>query len=71
VLLTCHKKPSAKVRELISKRFVKQQQMRWTKAGAHRLLQVRVQVLDGELLGTFKRWYPGMRTLDEQLPLAA
>jgi len=59
------------VNELVSKRFVKQQQMRWTKAGAHRLLQVRVQVLDDKLQRTFKRWYPGMRALDEQVPLAA
>jgi hypothetical protein len=59
------------VNELISKRFVKQQQMRWTEAGAYRPLQVRVQVLDDELHRTFERWYPGMRTVDEQAPLAA
>ena len=58
------------VNELVSKRFVKQQQMRWTKAGAHQLLQVRVQVLDEELHRTFERWYPGMQTVDEQTPLA-
>ncbi len=34
--------------------------MRWTKEGAHRLLQVRVQVLNDELRRTFCRWYPGM-----------
>jgi hypothetical protein len=48
------------VNEVISKRFVKKQQMRWTKEGAHRLLQVRVQVLNDELRQTFCRWYPGM-----------
>jgi len=46
--------------EVISKRFVKKQQMRWTKEGAHRLLQVRIQVLNGELQQTFRNWYPGM-----------
>jgi hypothetical protein len=48
------------VNEVISKRFVKKQQMRWTKEGAHSLLQVRVQVLNDELRQTFCRWYPGM-----------
>jgi hypothetical protein len=36
------------VNEVISKRFVKKQQMRWTKAGTHRLLQVRTKVLNEE-----------------------
>jgi hypothetical protein len=58
------------VKELVSKRLVKQQQMGWTRPGAHRLLQVRVQVLDDELHRTFERWYPGMRLVDGQLPLA-
>ena len=48
------------VNEVISKRFVKKQQMRWTKEGAHRLLQVRIQVLNDELQQTFRSWYPGM-----------
>lgn len=49
------------VNEVISKRFEKKQSMRWTKRGVHDLLQVRVQVLDGELRPTYERWYPGMR----------
>lgn len=48
------------VNEVISKRFVKKQQMRWTKEGAHYLLQVRVQTLNEELQQTFCRWYPGL-----------
>lgn len=48
------------VNEVISKRFEKKQSMRWTKEGTHRLLQVRIQVLDGELRRSFERWYPGM-----------
>jgi hypothetical protein len=44
----------------ISKRFVKKQQMRWTKEGAQQLLQVRIQVLNDELQQTFRKWYPGM-----------
>lgn len=49
------------VNEVISKRFVKKQQMRWTKPGAHQLLQVRIQVLNEELRTNFCRWYPGMK----------
>ena len=52
------------VNEVISKRFVKRQQMRWTKAGAHQLLQVRILVLNKELRTTFGRWYPGMKVED-------
>jgi len=45
------------VNQVISKRFVKKQQMRWTKKGAHLLLQVRAQVLNEDLRPTFERWY--------------
>lgn len=49
------------VNQIISKRFVKKQQMRWTRRGAHLLLQVRTRVLDDTLTTTFQRWYPGMK----------
>ena len=48
------------VNEVISKRFVKKQQMRWTKEGAHNLLQVRTQVLNGDFYRLFCKWYPDM-----------
>lgn len=48
------------VNQVISKRFVKKQQMRWTKRGAHLLLQVRVQVLNDDWQTTFLNWYPHM-----------
>lgn len=48
------------VNEVISKRFVKKQQMRWKKEGAHNLLQVRVRVLEHDLKNIFSTWYPGM-----------
>jgi hypothetical protein len=48
------------VNQVVSKRRVKQQQMRWTQEGAHLLLQIRTQALNGDLRGTFCRWYPGM-----------
>ena len=53
------------VNQVISKRMVKKQQMRWTPRGAHLLLQVRTRVLNDQLAGDFHRWYPGLsRTLD-------
>jgi len=45
------------VNQVISKRMVKKQQMRWTKRGAHRLLQVRAQVLNEDLRPTFNRCF--------------
>lgn len=51
----------ASVNQIISKRFVKKQRMRWSRRGAHLPLQVRTPVLDVTLTATFQRWYPGMR----------
>ncbi|MBP8183564.1 MAG: ISKra4 family transposase [Rhodoferax sp.] len=59
------------VNQVIAKRFAKQQQMRWTPRGAHLLLQVRTQVLNGELRQTFDRWFPRSGTTAERVPLAA
>jgi hypothetical protein len=49
------------VNQIVSKRMVKLQQMRWTKPGAHLLLQVRTHVLNDELRSRFQRWYPAMK----------
>jgi hypothetical protein len=49
------------VNQVISNRFVKKQQMRWTPRGAHLLLQTRTKVLNGDLDDTFRRWYPAFR----------
>jgi hypothetical protein len=48
------------VDQVLSKRMVKKQQMRWTPHGAHLLLQVRTRELNGELRDTFCGWYAGM-----------
>ena len=53
------------VNEVISRRMVKQQQMRWTKQGAHLLLQVRTQTLNNELRDTFQWWYPSMAETED------
>ncbi len=63
------------VNQVISKRMVKKQQMRWSPRGAHLLLQVRTRALNNDLADAFGRWYPGFthtpdRTLDDQ-PTAA
>jgi hypothetical protein len=50
---------------VISKRFVKKPQMRWTPRGAHLLLQTRTKVLNGDLEDTFRRWYPAFRGTTE------
>ncbi len=53
------------VNQVIARRMVKEQQMRWTPRGAHLLLQVRIRVLNDQLASDFHRWYPGLsRTLD-------
>ncbi len=59
------------VNQVISKRFVKKQQMKWTKRGAHLLLQVRTQVLNDDLRKTFCRWYPGMEQSGADVEQAA
>jgi hypothetical protein len=51
------------VNQVVSKRLVKKQQMRWTMAGAHRLLQVRTRVLNHQLRSDFERWHPQLRAL--------
>jgi hypothetical protein len=49
------------VNQVVSKRMVKKQQMRWSQRGAHLLLQIRPRVLNGEWEATFRTWYPGFR----------
>lgn len=47
--------------QVVSRRFVKKQQMAWTLRGAHLLLQTRTKVLNNELDQVFRRWYPKFR----------
>ena len=49
------------INQVVSRRFVKKQQMKWTLRGAHLLLQARTKVLNDELEGLFRRWYPRFR----------
>ena len=43
------------VNQVVSKRFVKKQQMRWTATGAHLLLQIRIEVLNGDWRSTLPK----------------
>jgi hypothetical protein len=51
------------VNQVMSKRFVKRQQMQWTAKGSHLLLQTRTKVLDDDLEGVFRGWYRQFRPL--------
>jgi hypothetical protein len=52
------------INQVVSRRFVKLQQMHWTLRGAHLLLQTRTAVLNDELEGVFRGWYPLFRDQD-------
>ena len=49
------------INQVVSKRFVKRQQMQWTPKGAHLLLQTRTRVLNDDLEEVFRGWYPRFR----------
>jgi hypothetical protein len=54
------------INQVIARRFVKRQQMRWTPRGAHLLLQIRVQVLNDDLQTAFHRWYPALSSVGRE-----
>src|SRR3954452_7380775 len=56
---------------VVGKRFAKKQQMQWSKAGAHLLLQTRTQTLHRTPPEDFRRWYPAMAANDTQMPAVA
>ncbi len=49
------------INQVVSKRFVKKQQMLWTPKGAHLLLQTRTKVLNDDLDSVFRDWFPKFR----------
>ena len=53
------------INQVVSRRFVKKQQMQWTLKGAHLLLQTRTKVLNNELEDVFRRWYPQLRAQEQ------
>jgi len=56
------------INQVVSKRFVKRQQMQWTPKGEHLLLQTRTKVLAGDLEGVFRGWYPQFRSVSVASP---
>ncbi len=52
------------INTVVGKRFGKRQQMRWSKGGAHLMLQTRARTLDGTLREKFEQWYPGLKVGD-------
>ena len=58
------------VNQVVAKRFVKKQPMRWSMSGAHFLLQIRTRVLNDELRSCFEQWYPALAANDEVEKLA-
>ncbi|MGA8173003.1 MAG: hypothetical protein WB816_19535 [Methylocystis sp.] len=53
------------VNEILSKRMIKKQQMRWNKWTVQPFLDVRVAVLNKTLSGSFKRLYPDFQPNNE------
>jgi hypothetical protein len=49
------------INQVVSRRFVKKQQMQWTLEGAHLPLQTRTKVLNNDLEDMFRRWFPRFR----------
>jgi hypothetical protein len=45
------------INQVVSKRFVKKQQMQWASRGAHLLLRTRTKVLNDDLEAVFRGWY--------------
>ncbi len=59
------------VNQVVSKRMVKKQQMRWSPQDAHLFLQVRTRVLNDDLAADFARWNPGFTHHSDPAELAA
>jgi hypothetical protein len=49
------------INEIVARRKIKKQQMRWNRWTAQPFSDVRVAVLDGTLEGSFRRLYPDFR----------
>jgi hypothetical protein len=58
------------VNEIIARRMVKRQQMRWNRHTVQRFLDVRIHVLNGTLEDAFRHWHKGSRPIADQAELA-
>src|SRR5271165_3770299 len=57
------------VNEILSKRMIKKQPMRWNRWTVQPFLDVRVAVLNKTLAGSFMRLYPDFRSANENYPI--
>jgi hypothetical protein len=51
------------VNEIVAKRMVKKQQMRWNRHTVQSFLDVRIHVLNGSLENAFRQWHQGFRPI--------
>ena len=58
------------VNEIIAKRMVKKQQMRWNRHTVQKFLDVRIHVLNETLEDAFRHWHKGFRPVAGQAQLA-
>ena len=59
------------VNEIVAKRMVKKQQMRWNRHTVQSFLDVRIHVLNGTLENALRLWHQGFRPIAEPLQVAA
>ena len=59
------------VNEIIAKRMVKKQQMRWNRHTVQNFLDVRIHVLNGTLEDAFRHWHKAFRPIADKSQLAA
>jgi hypothetical protein len=58
------------VNEIVAKRMVKKQQMRWNRYTVQSFLDVRIHVLNDTLEDAFRQWHKGFRPVANQTELA-
>jgi hypothetical protein len=61
------------VNEIVAKRMVKKQQMRWNRRTVQSFLEVRIHVLNSTLEDAFRHWHQGFRPITDlsRLPASA
>jgi hypothetical protein len=58
------------VNEIVARRMIKKQQMRWNRWTVQPFLDVRVAVLNGTLLRSLRKVFPNFRPADNPGPIA-
>ena len=58
------------INEIVARRMIKKQQMRWNRWTVQPFLDVRVAILDGTLEASFRRCYPEFSPANDIAPIA-